>query len=79
MSRFAPRPLVGASSRAGPHGYSRPPTPPSSPPVPPEPLTVLMALGTPAEQDTIMVTELAMELKVTRAIATGPRITVPDS
>ena len=32
-----------------------------------------------AEQDTIMVTELAVELKVTRAIATGPRITVPDS
>jgi hypothetical protein len=40
---------------------------------------VLVVAGTPAEQDTIMVTELAAELKITRAIRAGPRITVPTS
>jgi hypothetical protein len=40
---------------------------------------VVVAVGPPAEQDTIMVTEFAAELNVTRALAAGPRITVPDS
>jgi hypothetical protein len=40
---------------------------------------VLVAVGTPAEQDTIMVTEFAAELNVTRAVTAGPRITVPAS
>ena len=40
---------------------------------------MVLATGVPAEQDTIMVTEFAVELNVTRAVATGPRITVPAS
>jgi hypothetical protein len=40
---------------------------------------VVVAVGAPAEQDTIMVTEFAAELNVTRAVTAGPRITVPDS
>ncbi len=40
---------------------------------------MVLATGIPAEQDTIMVTEFAVELNVTRAVGTGPRITVPAS
>ena len=40
---------------------------------------VLVTVGTPAEQDTIKVTEFAVELKITRAIITGPRVTALTS
>lgn len=77
-SHLARWPTLMLAGPRGYSGYSPPPPPPSSPPLP-EPPTVLVAVGTPAEQDTIMVTELAVELKVTRAVTTGPRITVPAS
>ena len=40
---------------------------------------MVLAVGVPAGQDTIMVTEFAVEVNVTRVVAAGPRITVPDS
>ena len=40
---------------------------------------MLVAVGAPVVQDTTRVTEFAVELKVTRAVAAGPRTTVPAS
>jgi hypothetical protein len=40
---------------------------------------VLLPVGTPVEQVTVMVTELARELKTTSAVETGPRTTLPAS
>ena len=59
--------------------YSPPPPSVPPPPVPLPGLLTLLTVGTPVEQDTIMVTELAAELKATCAILAGPRATRPIS
>jgi hypothetical protein len=40
-------------------------------------VTVVAADGTPPEQDTAMVTVLAVAVNTTRAVVVGPRTTLP--
>src|SRR5262245_5712970 len=64
-----------------------PPPPPPGPLLPPPPrpplsstsafVTVVAADGTPLEQDTVMVTVLAVAENTTRAALAGPRMTLP--
>jgi hypothetical protein len=42
-------------------------------------LTVVVAVGTPDEHETTIVTEFAVEAKTTWVVAAGPLVTLPTS